>query len=74
MPIMRSIVPSIDIPTGCCEGLLHRRTMEQLERVQELHAMLQAELERGNATAAGHVMALQFDEAIIALITDTQTT
>ncbi|BCL84010.1 GntR family transcriptional regulator [Ktedonobacteria bacterium brp13] len=56
------------------EGLLHRRTTEQLERVQELHAMLLAELERGDADAAGQAMALQFDEAIIALVTDAQAT
>ena len=56
------------------EGLLHRRTIEQLERVQELHVMLLAELERGDADAAGQVMALQFDEAIIALVTDAQVT
>jgi DNA-binding FadR family transcriptional regulator len=54
------------------EGLLHRRTAEQLERVQELHEMLLVELERGDARAAGQVMALQFDEAIIALVSGVQ--
>lgn len=36
--------------------------------------MLLAELERGDANAAGRVMALQFDEAIVALVTDTHRT
>jgi GntR family transcriptional repressor for pyruvate dehydrogenase complex len=51
-------------------GLRHRRGNEQLARVQELHEMLLAELERGDAQAAGQVMSLQFDEAIIALASD----
>jgi GntR family transcriptional repressor for pyruvate dehydrogenase complex len=54
------------------EGLLRRRTNEQLERVQELHEMLIAELERGDAEAASRAMAHQFDEAIVALVTDVQ--
>lgn len=54
------------------EGFRRRRTVEQRERVQELHVMLLSELERGDARAAGRAMALQFDEAIIALANQGQ--
>jgi DNA-binding GntR family transcriptional regulator len=54
------------------EGFRRRRTAEQRERVQELHAMLLSELERGDARAAGRTMAFQFDEAITALADQSQ--
>jgi DNA-binding FadR family transcriptional regulator len=48
-------------------GLEHRHGREQLARVQELHQLLLDEIQRGNADGAGQMMALQFDEAILAM-------
>jgi len=55
------------------EGLRHRQNAAQFERVQELHRLLLADLERGDAQAAGQTMALQFEEAIQALGHKTET-
>lgn len=52
------------------EGLRRRCTNEQLERVQELHEELLAELERGDPQKAGHVMAMHFDETVMTMIQD----
>lgn len=51
-------------------GLRHRHGREQLARVQELHIRLLAEIERGQSQAAGDMMALHFDEAMLALVVD----
>ncbi len=48
-------------------GLRHRHGKEQLARVQELHVLLLAAIEQGESAEAGRMMALHFDEAIVAL-------
>ncbi len=48
-------------------GLRHRHGSEQLARVQELHVLLLAAIEQGDSGSAGRMMALHFDEAIVAL-------
>jgi GntR family transcriptional repressor for pyruvate dehydrogenase complex len=52
------------------EGLRHRRTPEQLERVQALHELLLDHLRRGDADGARRAMMMHFDEAVIALLSD----
>ncbi|GCE45886.1 DNA-binding FadR family transcriptional regulator [Thermosporothrix hazakensis] len=52
------------------EGLLHRHTSEEIERVQEVHEMLVAAIREGNAPAAAQTMAVHFDEALTALMKD----
>ena len=50
------------------EGLSRRRTPEQFEQFQETHEALFAMVENKNPGGAGQVMALHFDEAIMAII------
>lgn len=51
-------------------GLRQRRTAVQLERVQELHEALVAEVARGNVEGAGQAMTQHFNEAVTALSGD----
>jgi DNA-binding FadR family transcriptional regulator len=44
------------------EGLRHRQTAQQLERVQELHEAVFEEIARGDAEKAAYLMALQLEE------------
>lgn len=48
-------------------GLRHRHGSAQLARVQQLHVLLLAAIERGDSAEAGRMMARHFDEAISAL-------
>jgi DNA-binding FadR family transcriptional regulator len=50
------------------EGLLHRRTRQELERVQEMHETLIACIRTQDGKAAGEAMTIHFDEAIVALV------
>lgn len=52
------------------EGLLHRHTQEELERVQQLHEALLRELENGNVEGAARAMAMHFDDAVTALVSE----
>lgn len=44
------------------EGLYHRQTAQQLDRVQELHEAVFEEIARGDAEKAAYLMALQLEE------------
>jgi DNA-binding FadR family transcriptional regulator len=71
--IMYHLVESIRDPLKDTirEGLRSRHSDEQLDRVQELHERLLAALERGNASEAAQAMRVHFDEAVMALVRDT---
>lgn len=50
------------------EGLRSRHTARQIQRVQELHEEIFAEIKRGDASAAEGAMAAHFDDAVMALV------
>lgn len=47
------------------EGLQRRQNLEQLERIQTVHANIARAIEQGNPAQAGNAMATHFDEAIL---------
>lgn len=49
------------------EGRLSRHSGEELERVQVIHEMIIAAIERGDPDAAGKAMEIHFDEAVMAV-------
>lgn len=50
------------------EGLHHRRTKKQLERVQLLHEQILAEVKRQDPYGAERAMSAHFDDAVTALV------
>jgi GntR family transcriptional regulator, transcriptional repressor for pyruvate dehydrogenase complex len=50
------------------EGLLHRHSLAELERVQALHEELIVAVARGDVEGAGQAMASHFDDAVTALV------
>ncbi|HTK06558.1 MAG TPA: FadR/GntR family transcriptional regulator [Ktedonobacteraceae bacterium] len=54
-------------------GLQHRRTEQELERVQQLHEVILQEIARGDAQGAARAMTLHFDDAVTAMVGKSAT-